>query len=95
MISIAAIAALGGATAMAATAVATGDASMLVHATGFVPPGLHVALSHVPQSSHAYQVLSQHLSDYAKNGGVGAASSAGAAAVAKKGVAHGLLSRIK
>jgi hypothetical protein len=68
---------------------------MLAHAAGFVPPGLHVALSHVPQSSHAYQVLSQHLSDYAQNGGVGAAGSAGAAAVAKKGIAHGLVSKLK
>jgi hypothetical protein len=95
MIPLAVIAAFGGASALAATAVATGDASTLVHAANFVPPGLHVALQHVPQSSHAYQVLNQHLSDYATNGTIGAGGSAAAGVAVKKGLLHHFASLLK
>jgi hypothetical protein len=73
MVSTLIFAMLGGVAASAATAVATGDASALAHT---VPPGLHVALSHVPSTSEAYEVLKQHLSLYAGTGSVGAAAGA-------------------
>lgn len=72
---------LGGAAATAATAVATGDASAMAHAAHAAPPGLQVALSHVPSASEAYEVLKQHLSIYAGSGSAGAAAGA---------VGHGL-----
>jgi hypothetical protein len=74
MVSIMALAALGGLAAAAATAVTTGDASAAVHAA---PHGLQVALAHVPSWTHAHQVLTQHLSAYTQNGGAGAAGTAG------------------
>ncbi|MDG6902929.1 MAG: hypothetical protein JRM80_13350 [Nitrososphaerota archaeon] len=75
------VAVLGGVAATATTAAATGDASALVHAAHAVPPGLQVALSHVPSTSEAYQILKQHLSLYAGTGSAGAAAGA---------VGHGL-----
>ncbi|PSN92606.1 hypothetical protein B9P99_03395 [Candidatus Marsarchaeota G1 archaeon OSP_B] len=36
-----------------------------------VPPGLNVALRHVPVWTHAHQVLLSHLSRYAKSGAIG------------------------
>lgn len=68
------VAMLGGVAATATTAVATGDASALAHAAHAVPPGLHVALSHVPSTSEAYEVLKQHLSLYTGAGSAGAAA---------------------
>jgi hypothetical protein len=83
--SIIVLAALGGLAATTTTAVATGDASTLANAVYAVPPGLHVALSHVPSTSHAYDVLKEHLSLYAQAGGSGtAAGGAGAS------IMHGL-----
>lgn len=81
MVSTMIVAMLGGVAATATTAVATGDASALAHAAHVVPPGLQVALSHVPSTSGAYQVLKQHLSLYAGTGSAGAAAGA---------VGHGL-----
>ena len=89
MVSTIFLAALGGVAATATTAVATGDASALAHAAQAVPPGLHVALSHVPSTSHAYEVLKQHLSLYAGTGTAGTAAT-GAAAAAKHGLHLGL-----
>lgn len=90
MVSIAVLAALGGLSAAAATAATTGDASTVVSAIHVAPPGLHVALSHVPSWTHAYQVLTQHLSAYAQNGGASAAGTAGVGAAIKKGLHLGL-----
>ncbi len=89
MVSTIVLAALGGLAATATTAAASGDASALANAGHLVPPGLHVALSHVPTASHAYQVLQQHLSLYAGAGGTGAATTGGAAAL-KHGLHLGL-----
>ncbi len=72
------VAMLGGLAATATTAVATGNASAVVHAAHAVPPGLQIALSHVPSTSEAYQVLKQHLSLYAGTGSVGAGAGAAA-----------------
>ena len=84
------LAALGGVAATATAAVAAGDASTLAHASQTVPPGLHVALSHVPSASHAYEVLRQHLSLYAGSGTAGITATGGAAAAAKHGLHFGL-----
>jgi hypothetical protein len=89
MVSTIVLAALGGVAATATTAVATGDASALAHAAHAVPPGLKVALSHVPSTSHAYEVLKQHLSQYAGTGTAGSAAT-GAAAAVKHGLHLGL-----
>ena len=90
MVSTILLAALGGVAATATTAVATGDASALAHAAHTVPPGLQVALSHVPSTSHAYEVLRQHLSLYAGAGTAGTAATGGAAAAVKHGLHLGL-----
>ncbi len=90
MVSTIILAVLGGAAATATTAVATGDASSAVAAVHAVPPGLHVALSHVPSTSHAYEVLRQHLSLYAGTGTAGTAATGGAAAAVKHGLHLGL-----
>jgi hypothetical protein len=89
MVSTIVLAALGGVAATATTAVATGDASSLAHAAHAVPPGLHVALSHVPSASHAHEVLMQHLSIYGGAGTAGTAAS-GVAAAIKHGLHLGL-----
>lgn len=93
MVSTIILAALGGVVATATTAVATGDASAAANAAHAahhaVPPGLHVALSHVPSTSHAYDVLKQHLSLYAGTGTAGTAAS-GVAAAVKHGLHLGL-----
>lgn len=81
MVSTLIVALLGGVAATATAAAATGDASTLVGAAHGVPPGLHVALSHVPNASEAYEVLKQHLTLYAGTGAGGATAGA---------VGHGL-----
>ncbi len=90
MVSTIVLAALGGVAATATTAVATGDASAVANAVHTVPPGLHVALSHVPSTSHAYEVIKQHLSLYAGAGSAGTAATGGAAAAIKHGLHLGL-----
>ena len=90
MVSTIILAALGGVAATATTAVATGDASALAHASQAVPPGLQVALSHVPGTSHALEVLKQHLSLYAGSGTAGTAATGGAAAAMRHGLHLGL-----
>jgi hypothetical protein len=90
MVSTTVLAALGGLAATASTVVATGDASAAVNAVHGVPPGLHVALSHVPSTSHAYQVLKEHLSLYAQTGGAGTAATGGVAAAVKHGLHLGI-----
>lgn len=90
MVSTIILAAVGGIVATAATATATGDASALAAAAHMAPPGLKVALSHVPPASHAYEVLKQHLSMYAGAGGTGTAATAGAAEAVRRGLHIGL-----
>jgi len=89
MVSTIVLAVLGGAAATATTAVVTGDASTLANAAHAVPPGLKVALAHVPSTSHAFDVLKQHLSLYAGTGTAGTAVTGGAAA-ARHGLHFGL-----
>jgi len=90
MVSTIILAALGGVAATATTAVAIGDASTAAAVVHAVPPGLHVALSHVPTASHAYEVLKQHLSLYAGAGSAGTAATGGAAAAVRHGLHFGL-----
>lgn len=90
MVSTIVLAALGGVAATATAAVTTGDASAAANALHAVPPGLHVALSHVPSASNAFDVLKQHLSLYAGTGTAGTAVTGGAAAAAKHGLHLGL-----
>lgn len=90
MVSTIILAALGGVAATATTAVATGDASAAANAVHAVPPGLHVALSHVPSTSHAFDVLKQHLSLYAGTGTAGTAATGGVAAAVRHGLHLGL-----
>ncbi|MBI3860099.1 MAG: hypothetical protein HY296_07700 [Thaumarchaeota archaeon] len=84
------LAALGGAAATAATAVATGDASAVAGAAHVVPPGLHVALSQVLSTAHAFDVLKEHLALYAQAGGAGTATVGGAAVAVRHGLHFGL-----
>ncbi len=90
MVSTIVLAVLGGVAATATTAVATGDASSAVAAAHAAPPGLQVALSHVPSTSHAFEVLKQHLSLYAGAGTTGTAATGGVAAAVKHGLHLGL-----
>jgi len=90
MVSTILLAAAGGLAATATTAVATGDASAASSAVHAVPPGLHVAFSHVPAASHAFDVLKQHLSLYAGSGTTGATATGGTAAAVKHGLHLGL-----
>ncbi len=90
MVSTILLAVVGGAAATATTAVATGDASSATAAVHAVPPGLQVALSHVPAASHAFDVLKQHLSLYAGTGTAGTAATGGVAAAARHGLHLGL-----
>jgi len=91
MVTTIVLAALGGAVATATTAVATGDASTAANvAVHVVPPGLNVALAHVPSTSHAYEVLKQHLSLYAGTGAAGTAATGGVAAAVRHGLHLGL-----
>ncbi len=85
MVSTIVLAALGGLAATTTTAVATGDASTVANAVHAIPPGLHVALSHVPSASYAYDLLKEHLSLYAQAGGLGTAAGGAVAAIG-----HGL-----
>ena len=62
----------------------------MANAVNGIPPGLHVALSHVPSASHAYDVLTQHLSLYAQAGGVGSTATGGVAAALKHDLHLGL-----
>jgi hypothetical protein len=89
MVSITALAILGAISGMGATSLANGDASSAIQAaTQLAPHGLSVALQHVPTWTHAHEVLSQHLSQYAENGGAGSGISGGLGAALKKGFAH-------
>lgn len=90
MVSTILLAAVGGLAATATTAVATGDASAAASAAHAVPPGLQVALAHVPSSSHAFDVLKQHLSLYAGSGTAGTSATGGAVAAVKHGLHLGL-----
>lgn len=90
MIPTIVLAALGGLAATVTTAVATGDASAAANAAHAVPPGLNVALSHVPSTSHAFEVLKQHLSLYAGTAGSGTAATGAAAAAVRHGLHFGL-----
>jgi hypothetical protein len=90
MVSTILLAALGGLAATTTTAVATGDASSVVNAAHAVPPGLQVALAHVPSTSHAFEVLKAHISLYAQTGSAGTAATGGVAAAAKHGLHLGL-----
>src|SRR5207253_1953741 len=74
MVSIMALAAVGGLADAAATAVTTGDASAGVNAA---PHRLQAELPHVPSRTHAHPVLTQHHSAYTPNGGACAAGTAG------------------
>ena len=89
MVSIIALGILGTISGIGATSVATGDASSALEAAKQVAPhGLQIALSHVPSWTHAHQVLSDHLSQYAQNGAIGGTSGTGVAAILKKGFGH-------
>jgi hypothetical protein len=89
MVSIAALAILGAVAGIGGTSMATGDATIAIEAgKQMAPHGLQVALSHVPSWTHAHQVLSEHLSEYAQNGTIGAGLAAGVGAALKKGLAH-------
>jgi hypothetical protein len=89
MVSITALAILGAISGLGLTSVATGDASTAMEAAKqLAPHGLNVALSHVPSWTHAHQLLSDHLSEYAQNGSVGAGVTGGTGAAIKKGIAH-------
>jgi hypothetical protein len=91
MVSTILLAAMGGLAATTTTAVATGDASGVASAAAHaVPPGLQVALSHVPSASHAFEVLKTHLALYAQTGSAGTAATGGVAAAAKHGLHLGL-----
>ncbi|MDG6899039.1 MAG: hypothetical protein JRN12_02765 [Nitrososphaerota archaeon] len=79
------VAMLGGLAATATTAATVGNASAAVSAVHAIPPGLQVALSHVPIASNAYEVLKQHISIYAGTGAAGTAGAGGAAAAVKHG----------
>jgi hypothetical protein len=89
MVSLAILAALGAITAMGATSVVNGDASAAVEAAKQAAPyGLHVALSHVPSWTHAHEVLSQHLSQYAGSGTAGGAGGSGIGAAMKRAASN-------
>jgi hypothetical protein len=89
MISTFVVAMLGGLAATATAAVATGNAPAAASAVHALPPGLQVALSHVPATSHAYEVLKQHLSLYAGTGAAGTAGAGGVTAAVKHGLRLG------
>jgi hypothetical protein len=72
--------------ATTATSVVTGDASAVVNAAHGAPPGLQVALSHVPSTSHAFEVLKLHLSMYAGTGAAGTTVAGGATVAIKHGL---------
>ncbi|MDH2901489.1 MAG: hypothetical protein PXY39_11005 [archaeon] len=89
MVSIAALAILGAMSGIGATSVANGDASSAVQAASqLAPHGLSIALQHVPSWTHAHEVLSQHLSQYAENSGAGSGIFGGLGVAFKKGFAH-------
>ena len=89
MATLIALAILGALSAVGVTAAANGDANTAIEAVKQVAPhGLKIALAHVPTWTHAHEVLSQHLSQYAQNGSAGGAASGGVGAVAKKAATH-------
>jgi hypothetical protein len=90
MVSTILLAALGGVATTATTAVATGNASAAASVVHVVPPGLQVALSHVPSTSHAFDVLKEHLSLYAGTGSAGTAVTGAVATALKHGLHFGL-----
>jgi len=65
---------------LAALSAAEAAKNAATHAT---PPGLKVALAHVPSASEAMEVLKQHLADYAQ-------AAAATATTANKAVPPGL-----
>ncbi|HZW58223.1 MAG TPA: hypothetical protein VFF30_18185 [Nitrososphaerales archaeon] len=88
-VSISILAILGAVTGLGATSVATGDASTAIEAAKQIGPhGLQIALAHVPSWTHAHQVLTDHLSQYAQNGSIGAGVAGGIGAAFRKGLAH-------
>jgi hypothetical protein len=89
MVSIAALAILGAISGMGATSIANGDASTAFQAASqLAPHGLSIALSHVPSWTHAHEVLSQHLSQYAQNSGASSGIFGGLGVAFKKGLGH-------
>ena len=89
MVSLVALAVMGAISGVGATSLANGDASTAVQAaTQAAPHGLAIALQHVPSWTHAHQVISEHLSQYAQNGSVGAGAFGGIGAAMKKSMAH-------
>ena len=91
MVSLAILAALGGLSAVGATAAATGDASAAIGAVHAVmTSGLKIALSNVPSWTHAHGVLTQRLSAYATNGQSGAGGPTGLGAAVKNALAQGM-----
>lgn len=89
MVATIVLAALGGMAAAAATTLATGNASAAASAVHAIPPGLHVALSHVPSASHVYDVL-EHLSLYAGLGTAGAVATGAMTTAVRHGLHAGL-----
>jgi len=77
------LAAVGAAAAAAATA-SHGNATDAIQA---IPPGLKIALAHVPSWTHAYHVLMQHLAALAQGVSSGHGT-ANASDAAKKAIAH-------
>ena len=89
MSSLIALAVLGALSALGVTAAANGDANTAIEAAKQIAPhGLKIALAHVPTWTHAHEVLSQHLSQYAQSGTAGGAGTTGVGAAIKKAAAH-------
>ena len=89
MATLIALATLGALSAVGVTAAANGDANTAIEAVKQVAPhGLNVALAHVPTWTHAHEVLTQHLSNYAQNGTAGGGTATGVGAAVKKAATH-------
>lgn len=89
MVSTIMLAAIGGAAA-ATTALATGNTVVATGVAHAIPPGLKVALAHVPSWTKAHEVISEKVSEFLQSGGVGAASAAGLSEAVKHGIRIGL-----
>lgn len=79
--SVAALTAIGASIGLTIAAAAHGNPAAVAHT---LPPGLSVALSHVPSWTHAHAVLSQKVSSYAAGGTAGGSAGAVAGALGKK-----------
>jgi hypothetical protein len=88
MVSITVLAAIGGAAA-ATTALATGNTAVATGAMHAIPPGLKVALAHVPSWTKAHEIIGQKVAEYLQSSGVGA-TAAGLAEAVKHGISLGL-----